>query len=289
MTAEERYWAAVPLILIACDGLASDVLGSSPFEKEADLSVFDSVVGHPTSLPTLIGRLTKGVRKSSGDELSLPLRHGILHGRSLGYANRVVCMKAWLLMVALVDWACDKSTEDERVRAHRSKQDLDWPGIFKQMRKNEADKRAMARFEPRTTAGPFDHNLDPDLPESAIGEFLTYWQAGNYGRMAERAVNLTQKPLRRLAGELRASCEYARLTRFDLGIVRQPGVALAEAEVYMEGDTLKGQVSGMFKVLAQRSTADGGAAMPTEPGRWYVRQSCMMALMHGRTIEREDS
>lgn len=34
---EERYVSAVPLILIICDGLASDVLGTSPFEKDADL------------------------------------------------------------------------------------------------------------------------------------------------------------------------------------------------------------------------------------------------------------
>ena len=108
LTFEERYWSAVPLILIACDGLASDVLGSSPFEKDADLTVFDSLAGHPTSVPALIASLTKGVRKTSSAEKTMPLRHGILHGRSLGYANKVVCMKAWLLMVALVDWACDK-------------------------------------------------------------------------------------------------------------------------------------------------------------------------------------
>ena len=33
LTKEERYYAAVPLILIVADGLASDVIGSSPFEK----------------------------------------------------------------------------------------------------------------------------------------------------------------------------------------------------------------------------------------------------------------
>ena len=120
LTFEERYWSAVPLILIACDGFASDVSGTSPFKENADLTVFDSIVGHPDSLQSLIKQLTKGVRKSSDEELKLPLRHGILHGRSLGYANRVVCMKAWLLMIALVDWACDKASEQSRIREHDS-------------------------------------------------------------------------------------------------------------------------------------------------------------------------
>lgn len=51
---EERYMAAVPLILIACDGFASDVSGISPFEKNADLTCFDSITGHQTSLPALM-------------------------------------------------------------------------------------------------------------------------------------------------------------------------------------------------------------------------------------------
>ena len=94
LTLEERYWSAVPLILIACDGFASDILGTSPFAKDADLTAFDSIPGHPNSLPFLIKALTGVVRKSSDKELTLPLRNGILHGRSMGYANRIVCMKA---------------------------------------------------------------------------------------------------------------------------------------------------------------------------------------------------
>ena len=111
---EERYMAAVPLILIACDGFASDVSGVSPFAEKADLTVYDSITGHHTGLPTLIGMLVKGPYKSRDDELNTPERHKILHGRALGYANKVVCAKAWLLMMALVDWAIDKDSEKER-------------------------------------------------------------------------------------------------------------------------------------------------------------------------------
>lgn len=118
---EGRYMAAVPLILIACDGFASDVAPVSPFEKDADLSCFDSITGHSTALPELMKRVTKGVRKSRDDKIDLPLRHGVLHGRSLGYANKKVCAKAWLLMMALVDWAIDKSSEGERRAQHEKR------------------------------------------------------------------------------------------------------------------------------------------------------------------------
>ena len=195
LTFEERYWSAVPLILIACDGLASDVLGYSPFEKDADLTVFDSLAGHPTSVPALIASLTKGVRKTSSAEMTMPLRHGILHGRSLGYANKVVCMKAWLLMVALVDWACDKTTEDERVCEHRSSQEMGWAEIAEKRRRTKAASQAIDAYRPRTNTGPFDDQLDPELPESAILKFLSCWQTRNYGHMARLAVNLVSKPV----------------------------------------------------------------------------------------------
>ena len=211
LTFEERYWSAVPLILIACDGFASDVLGTSPFEKDANLTAFDSITGHPNSLPFLIKELTKGVRKSSDEELTLPLRHGILHGQSLGYANRIVCMKAWLLMIALVDWACDKSNEEEHIRERQSAANVTFRDLAEGMRKNEADKRAMEAFEPRESLGPFnDSSVDSDSPEFAIVDFLTCWKGRNYGKMAERAVNLTQHSIPKMAGQLRRDSELRR-------------------------------------------------------------------------------
>ena len=283
LTFEERYWSAVPLILIACDGFASDVLGTSPFEKDADLAAFDSITGHPNSLPFLIKELTKGVRKSSDEQLTLPLRHGILHGQSLGYANRIVCMKAWLLMIALVDWACDKSNEEERIRERQSAADVSFRGLAERLRKAEADKRAMEAFAPRENLGPFNDSVDGDSPEFAIIDFLTCWKARNYGKMAERAVNLTQHSIPKMAGQLRRDAEFIELTDFEIRSVRQSSVVRADALVFLKGSKPNGDVEGEFKVVAFRHTTEGDIAMPTDAGRWFVQQACMFDLMHGRT------
>ena len=158
LTLEERYWSSIPLILIACDGFVSDVLGISPFEKDADLTAFDSIVGHPTSLPFLIKQLTKGVRKSSNAELSLPLRHGILHGQSLGYANRAVCMKAWALMIALVDWAHDKNSEEERIQQSHIRNSRNFLDSLNEFQKLQEDRRVMDNFSAREVNGPLMMN-----------------------------------------------------------------------------------------------------------------------------------
>lgn len=285
LTLEERYFSAVPLVLIACDGFASDVLGTSPFEKDADLSVFDSIVGHSTSLPALIKMLTKGVRKSSDEEVSLPLRHGIMHGRSLGYANRLVCMKAWMLMIALVDWACDKESETSRRQEIEDKEKIGWKDLVQSARKNKADRQAIDAFVVTETTGPFEGDLNMRSPEFAFVEFLDGWKRHNFGKMAKRAVNITQVPLKAMAGRMRSDVELVELTSFEIHSVRQCTVARAEAIVTMRGKTLKGEVGGTFMIPAFRDTADGEIAMPTDDGSWFVQQGCVFDLMHERTIE----
>jgi hypothetical protein len=283
LTQEDRYWSAVPLILLASDGFASDVLGTSPFEKNADLSLFDSMVAHPTALPALIAHLTKGVRKSSDDLLSLPLRHGILHGRSLGYANRTVCGKAWMLMIALVDWAADKRDEEARRAKNEARRSTDWRAISASLKKNQADKRAIEAFVPLSWDGPFDSELSESDPPFAFHEFLAGWEARNFGLMAKRAVNITQQKQGHLAGRMRADTEHIQLTAFKILSVKQTTVARAEARVFMLGKTLKGEVKGEFAILAFRHTASGDVAMPNDAGVWHVQQGCVFDLMHNRT------
>ncbi len=289
LTEERRYWSAVPLVLIACDGFASDVLGTSPFEKNADLRMFDSMVAHPSSLPAAITRITKGVRKSSDETLYLPLRHGILHGRSLGYANRAVCGKAWMLMIALVDWAADKRDEEVRRAKDKARHSTDWRELSSSLQKSQADKAAIEAFVQRRWEGSFGEALAENDPPLAFFEFLTGWRTRNFGLMAKRAVNLTQQKHGHLAGRLRTDAEHLFLTDFEILRVSQTTVARAEAVVRMKGQTLKGEVSGKFMVLAFRNTADGGVAMPSDEGTWQVRQACMFDLLHERTIDKHEN
>lgn len=283
---EERYLAAVPLILIACDGFASDVLGTSPFAKNADLTSFDSIVGHSTGLPALIGLLTKGAYKSDDEEIDLPERHKIIHGRSLGYGNKTVCAKAWLLMMALVDWAIDKSSEDGRRAEAERKENTTWSTTFDQIRKNEADKREIEAFQPFEQEGPFGEALDEGSPEIAVLEFLSGWKTKNFGKMAKHAVNLTSKPFKKMAGEMRSMAEFVELEHFEFRRIRHSTVARCDARVWVKAKTLSKTVEGELDLLVIRYTADGNVAMPTDgDGTWTIQQNCIYNVMHGKFVE----
>ncbi len=285
---EERYIAAVPLILIACDGFASDVSGVSPFEKNADLSCFDSIIGHDTALPALMKLFTQGVRKSSDEELTIPKRHGILHGRSLGYANKVVCAKAWLLMVALVDWAMDKSSEQQRINERTENQNISFGELLQRSRSIQEDRKIIEAFQPSEREGPLADELAEDSAEFALREFLEGWKAKNFGRMAGHIVNLTKKSPGKMAGEMRDTCDFVELSDFEVVRFRKAGVARCEALVSVNAKTLNKDVAGQFTLLLFRFNGDGVPAMPGDrDGKWVVQQNCIYNVMNEKTAEPE--
>lgn len=278
---EERYIAAVPLILIASDGFASDVCGVSPFEKNADLTCFDSIVGHQTSLPALIKLFIQGVRKSTDAELSIPKRHGILHGRSLGYANKIVCAKAWLLMVALVDWAIDKSSEASRIKERIEKDNLSLSAALEQSRRIQNDKRIIEAFQPSESDGPFSETYNIDTAEYAVLQFLEGWKNRNFGLMAKHAINLTRKPFKKMAGEMRDMAEYVTLNEYEVFRIRHSTVARCDVRVRVQAKTLTKVVAGQFDLFLIRYNQDGNVAMPTDQDCiWAVQQNCIYNVMN---------
>lgn len=283
---EGRYIAAVPLILIACDGFASDVCGISPFEKNADLSCFDSITGHHTSLPALMKLFVQGVRKSTDEELSIPKRHGILHGRSLGYANRLVGAKAWLLMVALVDWAIDKSSEAARMEERQRKENTSWRNSMDQYSRLLEDKKKIGEFRPTDASGPLAGPYEPDSAEHAAQEFLAGWSARNFGRMAKYAVNLTKKPFKAMAGEIRDMTEFVVLETCEVIAIRHSTVARCDMRVRIQATVRAKLVIGEFNVILFRNNAEGDIAMPTDQDcTWAVQQRIIYDVMHERFAE----
>lgn len=277
---EERYLAAVPLILIACDGMASDVAGYSPFKSGADLSCFDSIVGHESALPNLIGRLTTGVRRSTNDPLVFPNRNGILHGRSLGYAHKELCAKAWLLFLALVDWASDKASEQERLEKYDKERSVTLRDSIDSLAKTRRDRVIMDEFERLKRSAPFADLTDTSLPETAFNAFFQGWLKKNYGQMAKNAMNPRTDGLNKHAGELRQTAEFVELINYELITVHHTTVARAEAVVKVTANTIQKPVSGIIEVLAFRCKPDGDIAMPQDDGHWCVQHNCIYSVMN---------
>lgn len=101
-----NYDAAVPLILNAIEGLVADAQQGKLFFTGNDQRMIDAIepttlVGMTCSLRVLHGVYKEGVTETTTD--CVLSRHGIMHGRVLGYGTKVASAKCWTLFDAVVE------------------------------------------------------------------------------------------------------------------------------------------------------------------------------------------
>ncbi len=100
---EGRYRGAIQIALSQMDGIAADL---SPRRRglfsRGGLELTDeaTAVGHPANLAQMQRLLTE--RCPDTTTLGRLLRHGIIHGRELGYATEVNSTKALVALLALI-------------------------------------------------------------------------------------------------------------------------------------------------------------------------------------------
>lgn len=215
---EGRYLAATPLILMAVDGLAYDVGGFSVFSDHADLSAFDSIVGHPTGLPALIQLIRTPRPTTTGEAISIPYRHGILHGRDSGYGNKIVCAKAWHLLQAFVDWAGEKEDESVRIRDRQRKDSMTLREVIDdavaKATKRDVEKRAIDAWVARDLDHLPDEPHEVGSPEEALHDYLCGWRDENFMRMGKRSINFVGYSPGKLAYESRRDARGLKLQSF---------------------------------------------------------------------------
>jgi hypothetical protein len=120
---EGRYVAVIPIVLAQMDGIANDMSARSFFTRRngqsaAQVTDDTTLAGHPETLLALSQMMTEGcpTTETSGRLL----RHGILHGRELGYGTRENSTKAFVALLALIVWAQPVARERlERLRRER--------------------------------------------------------------------------------------------------------------------------------------------------------------------------
>ena len=104
---EGRFHASVPVVLAQMDGLVLDLANLQFFRRggRAHLEAADSMAGHPRGLGALAALMGQPRSSTRTTVIDLPYRHGILHGRDLGYANETTSAKAFAAFLALRAWA----------------------------------------------------------------------------------------------------------------------------------------------------------------------------------------
>jgi len=245
----KRYHSSVPIFLMMIDGLVSDVKQKSFFTESIDVTVWDTIVGHDSNLGEIQSILNKGRRKTTKEKIDLPYRHGILHGRDLGYDNQVVSAKSLAILLSLRDWVDaireGKSQEEKEYTTPTLKESFDQiKESWKQHEEIKKQREYMDKdWKPRQIIIGSDLPSNGDIesyeegtPERKLMKFLSFLTKNNYGKLAMYITNLSkqEESIGKLAGELRKVFEGKQLKDYELVNIIDKGAALTVIETKLE-------------------------------------------------------
>ena len=116
------YISCVPLVLMMADGAANDVLPKGIFAEGTDMEIWNCV-GTEYGITDYLKSFTQSRKITRGDELTIPYRNGILHGRDTGYGTEKVALKAWALLFNICDLIINKKNSVQEKKKYDEQQE----------------------------------------------------------------------------------------------------------------------------------------------------------------------
>lgn len=202
----KHYYACVPLLLMIIDGIVNDISKEAGFFAEkTDVTSWDSIAGHYTGLTHLKTIYNKSRKKTNTEEIFMPYRNGILHGRDLNYNNIYVAAKCWCCLAAVLDWGKDIANGKKEAPPPEKPKTLSETlhelkdvvvshnDIQKFRHRIEKWQARDIQIHSNETKNISPTELKQFSPERAIIEFVNLWQKKNYGYMANYIYSREQK------------------------------------------------------------------------------------------------
>ncbi len=245
-TLAERYHAAVPILLMMIDGSVNDIdKGKGFFADKTNLTVWDSIAAHSSGLTALKKVFSDGRYKTTKEEITLPYRHGVLHGRDLGYANKTVTAKCWAALFAIKDWAYAVKQEEKKPSPEP---ELSFTESLAQLKntltdyaeskkRNELVSKKVDAWKARQLSIGIDipekgtsMEYSDYTPEQEAIKFVEYWIKSNFGAIAKQIHHFSKTPINEKmeAGKTRKIFEGKKLIDYKIVKVTDCSPAITE-------------------------------------------------------------
>lgn len=251
-TLAERYHAVVPVLLMMIDGAVNDIdKGKGFFADKTNLTAWDSIAAHSSGLTALKEVFSDGRHKTTKEEITLPYRHGILHGRDLGYANKTVTAKCWAALFAIKDWAY--AVKQGKKIPPPPEPGLSFTESLSQLKNSLTDyaeskkrnelvgKKVEAWKARQLNIGSdiLEKGLSTDYkdytPEQEAIRFAEYWTKGNFGAISKQVHLFSKTPINEKleAGKTRKIFEGKKLLDYKIVKVVDCSPAITEVTLAM--------------------------------------------------------
>lgn len=280
-----RYHAAIPVVLALMDGLVSDLATTGFFAEGTEMTAWNSVAGHSSGLQAVCDIFNKGRRKTTSEEILLPYRHGIMHGRDLGYANEVVAAKTWGTLFAVREWAI--KVEEGKSQAPKESEEALTPlaelrESIEKLEKIRREKEALGLWKPRE---PNSHigakQVEEGSPEQRVLEVLTFWRMKNYGGIAGHLSALSgDESIAKRAGRIRQNIDPKQIEGFELLAVADeaPSISVVTAKVKGKASFALEVEDHCFGLRVIYESPEGDVLLRETPGgSWKIIEASLYA------------
>ncbi len=265
----DEQWDSCALVLITVmDGFVNDVEPANRrglhVRDPEEMVAWDSLVGHHKGLSAVMPVFLKSCKRRRDEEVFELHRHGIVHGTILNYNNQVVATKAWNMLSAVIDWADAKKKAAEPPEPKPT-----WRTTWDLLVERAERERYRKDFKPWKMA--VDNSLFAGLEiVQTATTFLTSWQAGRWGLVAEALPSIGLEPkssLGKQAAQAKRIYEHTRLVDFQINNVSFPQVGVA----VIDGTATIGDRTGPLEIRWVYETGDRRVGNPdNEGGRWVL-------------------
>lgn len=101
----------MPIVYAQIEGICFDVTGKPFFNYKDGAKAVDArtLASLDEALPAARKWFSERADTTAAD--GTPSRHGVLHGRELAYDNRTISTKAFVLLLAVMEWAQPSAAE----------------------------------------------------------------------------------------------------------------------------------------------------------------------------------
>lgn len=274
-----RYHAVVPVVLAQIDGIVADVAGQALFTKTKDflpkLIAWDSISAQEGGLPDLVELMAAPRYETTAGPIEVPYRHGILHGRDLGYATKIVAVKAWAALFSLREWAIKYEQGEASPPPVEPAPSL--KDTLRKLADVERQRQQIIAWQPRSNISIPKLGIEPaaDSPEAAAMAWLHAWKERHFAAMSSWTQVRRQEREPQLASALEATFGSRELRGFTITRITDVAAALTEvtAELTFEGpeSSVLMTANVVFEDKQGQPLVRG-----TGPGRWGVNEISAM-------------
>lgn len=247
-TLNKCFYTSIPLLLTIIDGVVNDISKSKGFfSNNTDLNAWDSVAAHHSGLSSVRDIFNSTRKKTNSEEIFLPFRNGILHGRDLKFNNKFVAGKCWSTLFAINDWAKALNEKNPEQKTEKKPETLgeavrEFRKVIKEHQewkiKSEKEWKKIEDWKPRINIDANPSNFDKCSPEQAAFEIAESWQKKNYGKIAKlkHRFSDTEININVEAGILRNELQNIILNSFTIKSIKDEAPAISEITMEIDYD-----------------------------------------------------